>query len=76
MKALLPLVVDRTAFDKIIQAGGYISATTGGVPDANNILVPKHKADQAMDAAACTRALPVTDASGALAGMQSLKLAV
>lgn len=47
------LVVDRTAFDKIIQAGGYISATTGGVPDANNILVPKHKADQAMDAAAC-----------------------
>ena len=32
------LVVDRTAFDKIIQAGGYISATTGGVPDANNIL--------------------------------------
>jgi succinate dehydrogenase / fumarate reductase iron-sulfur subunit len=46
-------VVDRSAFDKIIQAGGYISATTGGVPDANNILVPKHKADQAMDAAAC-----------------------
>jgi succinate dehydrogenase / fumarate reductase iron-sulfur subunit len=47
------LVVDRTAFDKIIQAGGYISVTTGGVPDANNILVPKHVADQAMDAAAC-----------------------
>ena len=47
------LVVDRSAFDKIIQAGGYISATTGGAPDANSILVPKHKADEAMDAAAC-----------------------
>jgi succinate dehydrogenase / fumarate reductase iron-sulfur subunit len=47
------LVVDRTAFDKIIQAGGYISATTGGVPDANSILVPKDKADKAMDAAEC-----------------------
>ena len=47
------LVVDRTAFDKIIQAGGYISTTTGGVPDANTIPIPKHKADQAMDAAAC-----------------------
>ncbi len=47
------LVVDRSAFDKIIQAGGYISATTGGAPDANAILVPKHKADEAMDAAAC-----------------------
>ena len=45
------LVVDRTAFDKIIQAGGYISTTTGGVPDANTIPIPKHKADQAMDAA-------------------------
>ncbi len=47
------LVVDRTAFDKIIQAGGYISATTGGVPDANSILIPKDKADLAMDAAEC-----------------------
>ena len=47
------LVVDRTAFDKIIQAGGYISATTGGVPDANSILVSKDKADKAMDAAEC-----------------------
>ncbi|MBQ3950326.1 MAG: succinate dehydrogenase/fumarate reductase iron-sulfur subunit, partial [Bacteroidales bacterium] len=47
------LVVDRSAFDKIIQAGGYVSVTTGGVPDANNILVPKHIADQAMDAAEC-----------------------
>ena len=47
------LVVDRTAFDKIIQAGGYISATTGGVPDANAIPIPKHKADEAMDSASC-----------------------
>ncbi len=47
------LVVDRLAFDKIVQAGGYISATTGGVPDANAILIPKHDADTAMDAAAC-----------------------
>ncbi len=47
------LVVDRTAFDKIIQAGGYISTVTGGVPDANCIPIPKHKADLSMDAAAC-----------------------
>lgn len=47
------LIVDRTAFDKIIQAGGYISINTGGVPDANTILVPKEHADVAMDAAAC-----------------------
>ncbi len=47
------LVVDRSAFDKIIQAGGYISATTGGVPDANAILIPKDKAELAMDAAQC-----------------------
>ena len=47
------LVVDRSAFDKIIQAGGYISTTTGGVPDANTILIPKHDADIAMDAASC-----------------------
>jgi succinate dehydrogenase / fumarate reductase iron-sulfur subunit len=47
------LVVDRSAFDKIIQEGGYISATTGGVPDANRIPVAKHKADQAMDSASC-----------------------
>ena len=47
------LVVDRSAFDKIIQAGGYISTTTGGVPDANTIPIPKHKADMAMDAASC-----------------------
>ena len=47
------LVVDRSAFDKIIQAGGYISVTTGGVPDANTIPIPKYVADQAMDAAEC-----------------------
>lgn len=47
------LVVDRSAFDKIIQAGAYISATTGGVPDANAIPINKHKADMAMDSASC-----------------------
>ena len=47
------LVVDRTAYDKIIQAGGYVSVSTGGVPDANSILIPKDKADKAMDAAEC-----------------------
>jgi succinate dehydrogenase / fumarate reductase iron-sulfur subunit len=47
------LVVDRSAFDRIIEAGGYISAPTGSAPDANLILVPKEAADAAMDAAAC-----------------------
>jgi succinate dehydrogenase / fumarate reductase iron-sulfur subunit len=47
------LVVDRSAFDRIISAGGYISAATGGAQDANSILVPKIEADAAMDAAAC-----------------------
>jgi succinate dehydrogenase / fumarate reductase, iron-sulfur subunit len=47
------LVVDRRAFDEIIEAGGYISAPTGSAPDANLILVPKADADLAMDAAAC-----------------------
>ena len=47
------LIVDRRAFDRIIAAGGYISARTGGVPDANAILIPKDDADAAMDAAAC-----------------------
>ncbi len=47
------LMVDRTAFEKIIQAGGYVSVNTGGIPDANAILIPKEKADYAMDAAAC-----------------------
>jgi succinate dehydrogenase / fumarate reductase iron-sulfur subunit len=47
------LVCDRTALDKIIQAGGYISVNTGGVPDGNAIPISKEKADLAMDAAAC-----------------------
>jgi succinate dehydrogenase / fumarate reductase iron-sulfur subunit len=47
------LIVDRSAFDTIIQAGGYISVNTGGVPDANAIPVPKVNADLAFDAAAC-----------------------
>jgi succinate dehydrogenase / fumarate reductase iron-sulfur subunit len=47
------LVVDRTALDRIIQAGGFISAPTGGAHDANAILVSKEEADAAMDAAAC-----------------------
>ncbi|MDB6093650.1 MAG: ferredoxin [Verrucomicrobia bacterium] len=47
------LVVDRSAFDKIIQAGGFISVRTGAAPDANSIPVPKPDADLAMDAAAC-----------------------
>jgi succinate dehydrogenase / fumarate reductase iron-sulfur subunit len=47
------LVVDRTAFDRIMIAGGYISAKTGCVPEANSIPVPKPIAEEAMDAAAC-----------------------
>jgi succinate dehydrogenase / fumarate reductase iron-sulfur subunit len=47
------LIVDRSAFDRIIQSGGYISASTGGAQDANAILVPKSAAEAAMDAAAC-----------------------
>lgn len=47
------LVVDRSAFDRIIAAGGYISVNTGSAPDANSILIPKNVADEAMDAAAC-----------------------
>ncbi|GIX48859.1 MAG: succinate dehydrogenase [Candidatus Tectimicrobiota bacterium] len=47
------LVVDRSAFDRIIAAGGYISINTGSAPEANSILVPKEDADLAMDAAAC-----------------------
>jgi succinate dehydrogenase / fumarate reductase, iron-sulfur subunit len=50
---LRDLAVDRTAFDRIIQAGGFISAPTGVAPDASAILVPKEAADRAMDAAAC-----------------------
>jgi succinate dehydrogenase / fumarate reductase iron-sulfur subunit len=47
------LVVDRSAFDRIIEAGGYITAPTGGPQDANTIPVPKSDADTAFDAAAC-----------------------
>jgi succinate dehydrogenase / fumarate reductase iron-sulfur subunit len=47
------LVVDRSAFDRIIAAGGYITAPTGGARDANSILVAKTAVDNAMDAAAC-----------------------
>jgi succinate dehydrogenase / fumarate reductase iron-sulfur subunit len=47
------LVVDRSAFDRIIEAGGYISVDTGGAPDANLIPVPQAAAEASMDAAAC-----------------------
>jgi len=47
------LMVDRYAYDKIIQAGGFVSVNTGGVPDANAIPIPKPDAEMAMDAAAC-----------------------
>ncbi|MET0467423.1 MAG: succinate dehydrogenase/fumarate reductase iron-sulfur subunit [Aeromicrobium sp.] len=47
------LVVDRGAFDRIIQAGGYITAPTGSAPEANNLPVPKQDADHAFEAATC-----------------------
>jgi succinate dehydrogenase / fumarate reductase iron-sulfur subunit len=50
---LKDLVVDRSAFDRIIQAGGFISVNTGAAPDANAIPISKKNADLAMDAAAC-----------------------
>ena len=50
---LKDLIVDRTSFERIQQAGGYISVNTGGIPDANNIPIPKLDADKAFDAAAC-----------------------
>jgi succinate dehydrogenase / fumarate reductase iron-sulfur subunit len=50
---LKDLVVDRSAFDRVIQAGGFISVATGGTPDGNAIPIPKPDADKAMDAAAC-----------------------
>lgn len=50
---LRDLVVDRSAFDRIIQSGGYVSVSTGGTPDANEIPIPKVEADAAFDAAAC-----------------------
>jgi succinate dehydrogenase / fumarate reductase iron-sulfur subunit len=50
---LSDLMIDRSAFDRVIQAGGYVSVSTGGVPDSNSIPIQKIKADEAMDAAAC-----------------------
>ncbi|MEY3072451.1 MAG: hypothetical protein RLZZ353_647 [Actinomycetota bacterium] len=50
---LKDLVVDRSAFDRIVQAGGYVSVETGSAQDANLIPIPKADADLAMDAAAC-----------------------
>ena len=47
------LVMDRSALDRMIEAGGFISANTGGAPDANAIPVPQDRAEKAMDAAAC-----------------------
>ena len=47
------LVVNRNAFDQILQAGGFISVNTGGVPDANTIPIPQEDAEESMDAAAC-----------------------
>jgi succinate dehydrogenase / fumarate reductase iron-sulfur subunit len=47
------LVVDRSSFDRIVQAGGFISVGTGGAPDANSLPIPKPNADRAMDAATC-----------------------
>ena len=50
---LKDLVVDRSAFDRLIAAGGYTSVNVGGAPDANAILIPRDTAERAMDAAAC-----------------------
>ncbi len=52
-KVIRDLAVDRSALDTIIQAGGYISASTGGAPDANALPIAQEKAEKAMDAAAC-----------------------
>lgn len=50
---LRDLVVNRSAFDRIIQAGGYVSVSTGGAPDGNALPIPKNDADRAFDAATC-----------------------
>jgi succinate dehydrogenase / fumarate reductase, iron-sulfur subunit len=47
------LVVDRSALDRIVQAGGFVAARAGSAPEANSTLIPKHQADRAMEAAAC-----------------------
>lgn len=53
MPVVKDLVVNRGALDKILQAGGYVSVNTGGVPDANTIPIPRDFAEESMDAAAC-----------------------
>lgn len=53
MPVIKDLVVNRGALDKILQAGGYVSVNTGGVPDANAIPIPRDAAEESMDAAAC-----------------------
>lgn len=50
---LKDLVVDRSALDRIVQAGGYISVSTGSAPEANAMLIPEQTAERALDAAAC-----------------------
>ena len=50
---LKDLIVDRSAFDKIIQSGGFINARVGSAPESHSVLIPKKDADKAMDAAAC-----------------------
>lgn len=50
---LKDLIVDRAALDRIVEAGGYVSASTGSAPDANSLLVPKPHSDRAMDYAVC-----------------------
>ncbi|MBA2430995.1 MAG: succinate dehydrogenase/fumarate reductase iron-sulfur subunit, partial [Chthoniobacterales bacterium] len=52
-KLVRDLVVDRGALDRIVEAGGFVSVRSGSAPEANSIPVPKHKADLAMEAAAC-----------------------
>lgn len=47
------LVVDRTSFDRVVQAGGYVSVNTGNAPDANSIPIARDEAETSMDAAAC-----------------------
>ncbi len=53
MPVIRDLVVNRGALDLILQAGGYVSVNTGGVPDANSIPIPRDSAEESMDAAAC-----------------------
>ena len=66
---LRDLMVDRSALDRIIAAGGYIDVRTGSAPNANNIAVEKVKADAAFDAAACIGCGACVASSGGPAGM-------